>query len=378
MSINFIHIGKEKNNFNATSINFTTGKKNKQRRMSCTQEPQQAESDEAVASSSTSKESPAIPCILIKPPKCFDRQGSLLASFKQVNAVCNAMIFCNCPYTARMIVFTYNGFSKLFSAFCADTSNEEAISAFIEMYTEFDTVHRLLMLSDIKAVMPTIKNINANRRFKLHFNPEVEGTVKMLIRLLFPLCIVQRTNGPLIDIRIPGDVQSPLVELYTLPLFCKEENSFDILWKYSQKASPVHTYARVVLEKLARVLNEGLYRIAQCMVLFFVYTLKLVFRLIEITHPAPDAENIKSYRKQLYGRLNSKLIKVFSLFVDRISDVTRETTYEKELRNEQLRYVNPDTDDSALAVSASASTEVSPSNDSTGSDEPHGRGCLLS
>lgn len=341
--------------------------------MSCTQEPQQAESDEAAASSSTSKESPAIPCILIKPPKCFDRQGSLLASFRQVNAVCNAMIFCNCPYTARMIVFTYNGFSKLFSAFCADTSNEEAISAFIEMYTEFDVVHRLLMLSDIKAVMPTIRAINADRQFKLRFNPEAEGTAK-LIRHLFPLCIVQKPNSPLIDIRIPGDVQSPLVELYTLPFFCKEENSFDILWKYSQKASPVHTYARVVLEKLARVLNEGLYRIAQCMVLFFVYTLKLVFRLIEITHPVPDAENIKNHRKQLYGRLNSKLIKVFSLFVDRISDVTRETTYEKELRNEQLRYVNSDANDSA----ASASTEVFLPNDSTDSDAPHGRGCLLS
>ncbi len=352
----------------------------KKERMACTQQPHYPETDEhcqqqeeglereeveelvpltvhqpefVVAETSATR---TIQTIEVKAPKCF-REASgglhwkqLWASYDKVRSVYSAMVYCSLPYTARMIMYSYMGFSKLFSSFCLDKNDERAIDMFTSIYCEFDEVHRILLKSDITAISSVLNSINKSQE-KIFFSLPMQEKFALQIRQIFTPCVVNDR----LNIRIDGSDNPLFIGLHDIPLFQDEHYSFDILWKYSQKTSPINTYACVVLEKLVRVLKDGLYKIAQCMVLFFVYTLKLVCKLIEHAHAPIEDAHIRQFHKNLYSRLNAKLIKVFSNFVNIVGVAGQHTNYEKNLREEQRKGALEDSglQDSAIADAAS-------------------------
>ena len=327
-----------------------------------------------------------IPVIRFTPPKCFKQHSGpywekLRASYTQIYTAYEMLVYCSCPYTARMVIYTYMGFTKLFSAFCNDLSNDQAIDMFVSTHDEFFKVHKHILDSDIAVISKILRSINDSERSrsgtvhgeKVLFSVPMQEEFAKQIRSIFTLCTFNLDVNTSIDIRVENTTNSLFQRLYDLPLFCDEECSFDILWKYSQKASPIHTYSSVVLEILTRVLKEGFYKVAQCMVLFFVYTLKMVCKLMEYTHKGPkDQGDMKQFHKDLYGRLNTKLIKVFSVFANIVAISSKHTTYEKHLREEQQQRKHSTKDDIPSSSSELSSMYIN------NIDSAHGRGSTCS
>lgn len=291
------------------------------------------------------------------------------------------MTYCRSHYCARMRVHTYHGFIQLFAEFAGDNFDEQAVRVLLTTYKEFDDMHLALLNRNIDDIT---KRICADGR-QLVVTYPLQVAFAEQIRTIFPVCQSEHTP---VNMRILGQNVSRYLNFHDLPIFRDEEYIFDILWKYSAKSSPISIYANNVLDHLVRVLKEGFFRIAQCMVLFFVYTLKMVCKLVEynvtiqleaLSSRAPEtSENEintraeQRYCMQICDQLNAKLIGVFKEFVDIVGAATTTNTYERQLNEEQIRHHTP------TLPAASSSSALLDTVTMEGGEEEQKSNCTLS
>lgn len=285
----------------------------------------------------------SIPRIKIKIPKCVRQKTHKHWYLLHLHYVHMKELYYNIvahkyPYSARMRMHTYRGFFRLFSAFAKTCDDVECVNGFHVTYKQFDAQCMNLLQTNL------ISRFNNSSSHPLTSPIQSERVEK--VRKYFPTCKLSETEVLSIPdtnvftrLAIPGNEDAR-----ALP----NEYMFDLLWRYTYPGCAIRPYARYVVERICYVINHKYYYISHYLLLFFIYSLKMVSVLVEFSARSElealgdDAERTHVYRSQLKHKLNATFIKVFQDLSQAVTAVhdDPEQNYEAYIRKEFMRLMD--------------------------------------